>query len=123
MRRCACLIAVLAACGAVSPAWGQSASGITVDSTLDELPPPQPTPPVAREGQIAESAVGQAGLRQTRSAVDGLNPLDRIGNRLQNRVQTRVRNRIDRNYDPLADAASPFEQVDQTVRRTTPRPR
>jgi len=60
-------------------------------------------------GRVADSAVGQAGQRQTREeAADQIKPMDRIDNRIQNRVQNRVRNRIDRNYDPMANARSPF---------------
>lgn len=123
MRYTAYLIAALAVCAAASPARGQSTDGITVDPTLNDLPPPQSALPMAPEGQVAESAAGQAGLRQTRDQVDGIDPLARINNRIQNRVQTRVRNRIDRNYDPVANATSPFDVAGQATERATQRPR
>jgi hypothetical protein len=40
----------------------------------------------------------------------------RINSRIQNRVQSRIRNRIDRNYDPAANASSPFEVASEQVR-------
>lgn len=63
-------------------------------------------------GRVAESAVGQAGQRQTAARTQAqiqAEPMARINSRIPNRVQNRVRNRIDRNYDPLANATSPFE--------------
>ena len=75
-------------------------------------PPQQPsTLPPTRPGEVARSATGQAGQRQTREGIAqeaGIEPMARISSRVQNRVQSRVRNRIDRYYDPQANAASPF---------------
>ncbi len=116
------LIAMLMMSATVAPAWAQDVGGLTVDPTLDQLPPPQFTTPPPRAGQIAESAAGQAGERQTRARVEGVNPLARINNRIQNRVQARLRSRIDRNYDPRANATSPFEAADQATERAV-RPR
>jgi hypothetical protein len=40
----------------------------------------------------------------------------RINSRIQNRVQSRIRNRIDRNYNPTANASSPFGIASRQVR-------
>src|SRR3546814_11782990 len=75
-----------------------------------------PTQEINRPGQIAESAVGQVGQRQTATAID-TGPMGRVNTRIQNRVQNRIRNRIDRSYDPTANATSPFEvAAEQTTR-------
>lgn len=123
MRCSASLIATLVVCASASPAWGQSADDTSADPALIDAPVAQSSIPTAPEGQVAESAAGQAGLRQTRDQIDGIDPLARINNRIQNRVQARVRNRIDRNYDPQANATSPFEIAGQATERATPRPR
>lgn len=63
-------------------------------------------------GRVAESAVGQAGQRQTAARTQAqiqAEPMARINSRIPNRVQSRIRNRIDRNYNPQANATSPFE--------------
>ena len=106
-----------------APAWAQGAVGIPMDPRPTQLPAPEPTPPSPRTGQIAESAVGRAGVRQTGGQVRGVDPMARIYNRVQNRVQARMHNRIDRNYDPRANATSPFEAADQAVERASQRPR
>lgn len=73
--------------------------------------------------QTANSAVGQAGQRQTREeAAPNIKPMGRIDNRIANRVQSRIRNRIDRYYDPQANAASPFV-IAGAQARATARPR
>ncbi|MFC3216392.1 hypothetical protein [Novosphingobium panipatense] len=67
-------------------------------------------------GQIAESAVGQVGQRQTAKTIE-TGPIGRVNSRIQNRVQNRIRNRIDRFYDPAANTTSPFEvAAEQTTR-------
>lgn len=72
-----------------------------------------PAPVLAQEIQPGRNAaVGdtELGERQTREqAAPNIEPTRRISNRVQNRVQSRVRNRIDRNYNPKANATSPFE--------------
>jgi hypothetical protein len=73
-------------------------------------------------GQVARSAVGQAGQRQTRQDVTSdVEPMARISNRIQNRVQSRIRNRVDSFYDPQSNATSPFEIASEQA-RTTGRP-
>ncbi len=73
-------------------------------------------------GQVAESAVGEVGQRQTRDqAPANIEPMGRINNRIANRVQNRIRNRIDRYYDPRANATSPFEVAADQVQTVTPR--
>ncbi len=44
------------------------------------------------------------------------NPMQRIASRIQNRVESRIRNRIDRNYDPQANARTPFAAAEQETR-------
>ena len=71
-------------------------------------------------GRAAESAVGRVGERQTReNAVPNLRPMARLSNRINNRVQSRIRNRIDENYDPQANATSPFEAAEEQTRAAT----
>ena len=101
----------------VTAASAQDVGGLTVDPTVNQLPPPQSATLPLRAGRIAESAVGQAGVRQTRAQVDGINPLARTNNRIQNRVQARLRNRIDRNYDARVNATSPFDAADLATER------
>jgi hypothetical protein len=70
-----------------------------------------------RPGQVAKSAVGQAGQRQTATAIETA-PIGRVNNRIASRVQNRIRNRIDRSYDPVANTTSPFEvAAEHTTRR------
>lgn len=84
------------------------------------------TPALAQEtqpGRAAMVAETEVGERQTREeAAPNIEPTRRISNRVQNRVQNRIRNRIDRNYNPQANATSPFEvaaeQADAAGRRT-----
>lgn len=107
----ALMIALLA-----SPAHAQQASR----NTDEDAVPDYQTRPVATQSSVAPSslrqdvavsAVGQAGRRQTREQTaqqTGIEPMARIDARVQNRVQARIRNRIDRYYDPQANATSPF---------------
>lgn len=61
-------------------------------------------------GQVAQSTAGKVGQRQIgNQVVPGIVSGDRINSRITNRVQSRIRNRIDRNYDPQANAVSPFK--------------
>jgi hypothetical protein len=72
-------------------------------------PPPATTAPI-QSGHVADSTVGRVGQRQTgQEAAPNVQPLARISGRINNRVQSRIRNRIDRNYNPQANATSPFE--------------
>lgn len=76
----------------------------------------------APAGRVADSAVGQAGQRQTRDqASTNVVSTGRINGRIQNRVQSRVRSRIERNYGSQANAASPFEIAGEQA-RTASRP-
>ena len=94
------------------------------DRDQNEALPVPSTLPDTRQGETARSAVGQAGLRQSREQVaadSGIEPMGRINGRIQNRVQARIRNRIDRYYDPRANVTSPFavasEQATAAPRR------
>lgn len=62
---------------------------------------------------------GKVGQRQTRADVVsdiGVDPMARINNRIANRVQSRLRNRIDKDYDPQANATSPFLVAQEQAR-------
>lgn len=80
-------------------------------------------PAVAQQatgGRVATSAAGEVGQRRTRDVpIAGVEPMARVNNRIQNRVQSRLRTRIDRDYDPEASAASPFEAAAARVRSPT----
>lgn len=65
----------------------------------------------------ADTGIGEVGQRQTATDAATLQePLDRIASRINNRVENRIRNRIDRNYDPTANATSPYEVADTQTR-------
>ena len=116
-------------------AWSPTGESIAfvAENDLYVLPSPSyalPLPLTPSEefahGHIATSSVGEAGQRQTReqAAQEGIEPLARIDSRIQNRVQSRLRNRIDRDYDPQANAASPFEVAgEKALTAGRPRPR
>lgn len=97
---------------------------------------PSPRPPDAKAparnqnqalrdaGRTAQTGSGKVGKRQ--SAADTARvvfPLGRLSTRVQNRVQSRIRNRIDENYDPAANAASPFEVAAERARSVGRPPR
>ena len=98
------------------PAHAQQAPRNTDEDAIpDYQTRPTVTPgsvaPSSLRQDVASSAVGQAGRRQTREQTaqqTGIEPMARIDARIQNRVQARIRNRIDRYYDPQANATSPF---------------
>ena len=74
-----------------------------------------------RPGEVAESAVGQVGQRQTATSTQtNIEPLDRLDNRITNRIQNRIRNRVDRSYDPTANTTSPFEVAAEKMTRGQP---
>jgi hypothetical protein len=104
-----------------SPALAQVGSSPPTSSSEaeDEQPIVQQQPRIAppRAGRVAGSSVGEVGQRQGREqAATGIDPMARIASRVQNRVQSRIRNRIDRNYDPQANATSPFAIAEDEVR-------
>lgn len=68
-------------------------------------------------GDVATSSAGRVGQRQAREeSVPGVAPMARIDSRIQNRIQSRLRTRIDREYNPSANAVSPFETAADRVR-------
>lgn len=72
----------------------------------------------AQPGRGPEANSGEVGQRQVReNSALPIDPKARINNRIQNRLQNRIRNRIDRNYDPTANATSPYARADQRVRK------
>lgn len=77
---------------------------------------------VIPQAVLPETPAGRLGQRQTRSAAEeaiGIPPMARIESRIQSRVQSRVRNRIDRNYDPRANANSPFKVANDQLKIAT----
>lgn len=67
--------------------------------------------------EVAESAIGKVGQRQTREMTQThVEPMSRINNRIANRVQNRIRNRLDRYYDPQANATSPYAVAAEQAR-------
>lgn len=109
-----CLLGLLIA----TPALGQSELS---REELDAFEAQQQTRRAQFEateaGRGPTSSVGRAGERQTREqAAPNIKPTGRISNRINNRVQSRIRNRIDRNYDPQANARSPFEVAEEEAR-------
>lgn len=111
--------------------------GLGVPAAAQKIPLPEPTEDAAdidqtetqneglqRTARTADTGIGEVGQRQ--KARDGLGvqePLGRITSRINNRVENRIRNRIDRNYDPTANATSPFEIADRRTRAGQARPR
>lgn len=102
-------------------------STLAVSAAAQEAPRPPEGEPVeqatdqneglSQAARTADTGIGQVGQRQT--ARDGpamQDPLDRIASRINNRVENRVRNRIDRNYDPTANATSPYAVADSQTR-------
>jgi hypothetical protein len=103
-----CLVGATPVIGGEPPAQNQQ-----------EAPGPRPSG-TAEIGSVPASSVGDVGQRQTREkAMPNVAPTGRLTNRIQNRVQSRIRNRIDRNYDPQANATSPFAVAETRAR--TPR--
>lgn len=99
---------------AAAPVAGQDRD----DPDLARATPALPAIKTPMPGQTAEATSGRAGQRQTREAEAQLadtNPLLRISNRVSNRVQSRLRNRIDRDYDPTANATSPFKVANEQL--------
>jgi hypothetical protein len=75
----------------------------------------------AQAPQITDSAVGQAGQRQTRAqAAPGIEPMARIDSRIRDRVDSRIENRLDRYFVPQGSAASSFAVAGQRRRATNP---
>ena len=97
-------------------AQDRSQQGRQVNGTATQINPATSQP--ARAGSTADAGVGQIGQRQERGqAAATIKPLGRLDTRIANRVQNRIRNRIDRNYDPLANATSPFRVAGDQVQR------
>ncbi len=89
-------------------ASGQATQGQSDVPLQDDVTqPPQPETPPMRVNRVANSAVGEAGQRNTTAQLAD-RPGTRLLGRVQNRVQSRLRNRIDRYYDPQANTTSPF---------------
>ena len=114
-------IAAVALCVA-APALAQHRPARDNDAELPIATPAPAPQSTARgdeidRGRVADSSVGRAGKRKSRNDVQGAAATTRINNRISNRVQTRVSNRIDAYYDPLGDAARPFEAAEERARR------
>jgi hypothetical protein len=97
---------------AAGPAIAQSQQpSYSIDlSAPVQARPTVDTDPQQKVGSVATSSVGAAGQRREQNqGIANIKPTARVENRIANRVQSRIRNRIDRNYDPQANATSPFK--------------
>ncbi|VXD00896.1 hypothetical protein [Sphingomonas sp. 8AM] len=70
-----------------------------------------------RAGQVAKSAAGEIGQRQTREDAERVTAMGVVNGRVQNRIQSRLRTRIDRFYNPRANALSAFAVANDEERR------
>lgn len=124
MRRALLLFLALGV-SVAAPAFAQNRGALPEpeDWQQQQQQAPAQTPQTrpAEAGHVADSAVGRVGQRQTRQDMPNLQPMGRISNRINNRVQSRIRNRIDRNYDPQANATSPFAVAEEQTRSTNRR--
>jgi len=116
---------------------GAALIGLAAPAAAQEIPPPEPAEDtesveqadtqneaLQRTARTADTGIGEVGQRQT--ALDSptmQEPLKRINSRINNRIENRIRNRIDRNYDPTANATSPFEIADSETRAGQSGPR
>jgi len=67
--------------------------------------------------QLPSTSGVTAGQRQTSiSSALANTPGLRANSRINSRVQSRIRNRVDRDYDPQANALSPFKVANDQVR-------
>jgi len=101
------------------PVAAQTGNGRKQDAPGSGDQPQQPLAPIApiHDGRTAEVGNGQVGQRQTRAEAGPMvQPMGRIQSRIANRIQSRIRNRIDRNYDPQANAISPFRAAEEQSR-------
>lgn len=108
---------------AATPAFAQAQAGQDRDDELQQQEPQQELSqrPAEQEapspGIVTRSAVGRAGQRQVREDVaSDVHPMKRISTRIENRIQSRMHNRIDEDYDPQANARSPFVDVEKKER-------
>ncbi len=76
---------------------------------------------IAQTSQNSDSAVGQSGVRQTRSTtLETVEPMARIDSRIQNRVELRISNRLDRDYE-VPSTTSSFKTAGEKIKRSNPR--
>jgi hypothetical protein len=73
--------------------------------------------PASPSEQLSMPSAGTVGQRQKNPPTAlATVPSGRTDGRVNNRIQSRVRNRIDHNYDPQANALSPFKVADDQAR-------
>lgn len=87
-----------------------------VSDAIRKAPSPTTDTQVGKTAQVNSGRVGQRQSRDDQSSQVNVQPLARTATRISNRVQTRIRNRVDRNYDPQANAASPFSVAADQIR-------
>ncbi len=116
---------------------GAALIGLAVPAAAQEIPPPEPTEDtesveqadtqneaLQRTARTADTGIGEVGQRQTAQDSPAMQePLGRINLRINNRIENRIRNRIDRDYDPTANATSPFEIAERRTRAGQSGPR
>jgi hypothetical protein len=116
-------MSILLALVAATPAAAQDRSGA---QDQDETAQQGEFTPLAPgfAGGVANSAVGEAGQRQTRAqAAPNIQPMARIDSRIDNRINNRLQTRIDRSYDPHAIAVTPFEVAEERAQNPGPESR
>lgn len=117
-RLAACVVAVSLALVSATPVVAQVTD--QQDMAIQPLPSQAPPASLGGTGRVAGSVVGMVGQRQERGQeTANIKPMARIDSRIENRI----RNRIDRNYDPQANASSPFAAAEDQVRASATRRR
>lgn len=102
---------------AVAFGW---ASALSAQEVPTEEPVAEEETGFSQQGRAPETGAGELGMRQkSDEAVANIEPQRRVESRIENRVQNRLRTRIDRDYDPLANARSPFEAADRRSREAS----
>lgn len=94
----------------------------TVSANAQTVSSPVVAPEQSASDQLSLPFGGTIGQRQTipPTALNNV-PGERVDGRISNRVESRIQNRVDRNYDPLANALSPFKIAgDKSKQRDRP---
>lgn len=102
----------------VTPPSGDRVKNILMSPNVPVQAPASPSSTKQPEGRNGVAAAGVVGERQLPgNSTFMIDPLARLQTRVANRVENRIRNRVDRNYDPQANATSPFARADANARR------
>ena len=117
-KTCAAAVAIALAFGPVSAVAGQLAADDPSRSEEEGMRA------AARRAGVGMRDVGQ---RQTPAiAAPGVEPMDRIDNRIQTRIESRIHTRVDREYEDDSTSTTAIAGAQSRLRATTvarPRPR